>query len=457
MKKFFSVIILAIIVQVTLAQNITVENFRHHKHYIWQIQSLLPLDKKNAVLLFKTELKGFQFKTSKGNPIDFEETDEGVILKLPHKTKYVVISHPETGDYVWRVPEKYLKKHNYYTADLLATDLTKEYKNQKQWLVLNISPENSVVTIDSVMHRVNNGKLELYLPVGVYNYTAESPFYEPMSDSVDLSDKEKIERYIYLEPAYSYLTVKSEDDHSDIYIDEQLVGKGEATIGRMSEGSHRISILKGNKWVKDTVINVAAAEKKIVFMPINEMGYGTNVFNKFEKHPSPTVYRKQTFLEADPRDLIADLKNRKDTLNTALVHLIAEDSLSHIRIDREIVGQGEWSGYLTKGFHLIMTEKDGKESVAQYIDINDSSEREIKLVAPSSSLGMINIHSNISDVNVYLDGKQVGVTPCLIKNVKADEILTLVFKKEGYIEKKIEVRVKNNDIINIEVKLKAKK
>ena len=447
MRKIFIGMIGIIIVQVALAQSVSVENFQHKKHYFWQINNNLPLDKKNAIVLLKTEDKDFNFSTAKGVPLEKEDNDEGILLKVPDKTKYILISNSDMSEYAWRVPVKYLKKNNYYTAELNISDLTKEFKNSKQWVVFNVLPENSILTIDSVMHRINNGKLSLYLPIGIHSLTVESPFYESLNDSISLTDSIKLEKNLFLEPLYSYLTVESEDPSMEIFVDESLQGKGSVTIGRIREGNHRVSLLKNNRWVKDTTINIARSEKKSLKFPeILKSGYGSGSSEKFEQHPALDIYRERTILKKSPEKIISELKTKTDTIITAPVHFIVEDSLSRIFIDREFVGFGEWTGFLPQGFHLITTEKEGVESIAEYIEILDSSPRELGLVVPESSRGVLNIHGDVAGISVFIDERIVGETPIILKDVKAAEPLTLKFEKAGYKPTIQTVTPKRNDI-----------
>ena len=454
-RILFEVILTFIFVQTTFAQNIAVENFNHHKHYFWQINSTLPLDKNSATLLLKTEIKGFEFKTVKGNPIESEEGDEGILLKVPDKSKYIIISHPDFGEYDWRVPVNYLKKHNYYTGDLIALNLTKEYINPNQWVIFNISPENSILTIDSVMHRVSDGKISLYLPVGTHSYLVESPFYEEVEDSILLTDSRQLEKNIFLQPLYSYLNVKIADPDVLIYIDEEFKGKNDITVGRLAEGNHRLSFLKNNQWVKDTVIKISVSEKKTIFIPED---LTTNNFlvesEIFRKNPSPNIYLEITEMKKEPNQLIRELKSQDEENIFAQLHLIAEDSLTVIKVDREIVGKGEWQGLLPSGFHIISTEKNGRESLVQQINIIDDTPLEIILNTHASSIGMVNIHSNVEGATIRIDDVYTGVTPLLVKNLTAGENHTISLTKDGYVSKNVTVRPKGNEIIEVYVELK---
>lgn len=458
MKKILTGILLTLIVQVVLAQNIVVENFQHHKHYFWQINSSLPIDKQSAVLLLKTGVKGLQFKSATGSPVDFEEGEAGIVLKVPDKTKFIIINHPDLGDYHWRVPVKNLKKHNYYTAELSVRNLTKEYKNPNQWVVFNISPETAIITIDSVMYRINKGELSLYLPVGKHSYTVESPFYESQTDSIILTDSAKMEKSIYLQPQYSYLTVKSEDPQTQIYVDGKLQGYEEITIGRIAEGQHRLTILKNNDVSKDTMIHIARAEKKTIILPpeFTEERQSCVLSENFVKNPSPNIYREITVAGQDPVMLVKRINCNTDSDGYAHVHLIAEDSISVIKIDREIVGIGEWTGDLENGFHLVTTEKDGLESISQYLQIDNAAPMEINLAVPQSSVGKINLHGNVVGALVFKENELIGEIPLVIENIKADEDHTFTLRKEGYKDRILTVRPKGNEMLDVYIKLKEK-
>ncbi|MCH5223303.1 MAG: PEGA domain-containing protein [Muribaculaceae bacterium] len=453
--RLFTLILGILIVQVTLAQSISVENFQHHKHYFWQINSQLPLDKNNASVLLKSKIKGLKFSTSKESPIEVEEDEEGFLLKVPDKTKYIIISHPELGVYTWRVPVKFLKKHNYYSVDLYATDLTKEFKNPNQWVVFNISPENAILTIDSVVNRINDGNISLYLPVGKHSFTIESPFYESISDSITLIDSEKIERNIFLQPLYSYLTVAAEDESVEIFVDEERRGTGNITIGRITDGHHRLSLLKNNKWINDTIIYVGRAEKKtITFRDNHTNGNFKMLTEKFEKNPKPNIYRELSIVKNNPEKMLSELRNRGDNTIMALVKLTAEDTLSLILIDREPVGYGEWSGLLSEGFHLITTEKDGKESAVKHLTIVDNQPIELQLNAPTSGEGLVNLQTNVTGAEVLIKDKIIDQTPCVITGLKPGETYTLTIRKDGYQTKKVEVLPKGNQVIQVDVTLK---
>lgn len=441
-------------------QNITVGDFQSINNPLWKkILKISPveIDKSSALLEMSGETKGFTFSTPGGNNIETTEDDGKIILKIPDKTRYILISHPDYGEYTWRVPVKYLKKNHRYSARIVAQDLTKEFKNQNQWAIFNFSPENVIVSLDSTIYKISDGNLALYLPVGQHSLKVESPFYEEFNDSISLSDSIKLQTDIFLQPIYSYLTVRTNDQETEIYIDEKPRGREEVTLGRIGQGSHRISLLRNNDWITDTIVNVDRAEKKTIEFPFlnNKQQFVTN-FETFDRNPTPNIYRELSRIPKDPLILINELKNKNDSLTYSEIHLTTEDSLALILVDREQVGRGEWTGVLEKGLHLITAEKDGYESVSQFIEIIDSSPKEYNIFAPRSGVGMVNIMCNVNGAEIIRENKIIGYTPSLLKDLESDVVLTLKIRKEGFKEKEIEVIPNGNSITEIFVELRKK-
>lgn len=451
MTRFIIALLSSLFVQILFAQNIAIENFRHHKRYFWQINSTLPVDKAKAVLVLKTNERGFEFKTPKNDNIETIESDEGIVLKIPDKTRYLIIRHPDFGSFDWRVPVKYLKKSNYYTADLITSDLTSEYNNPNQWLIFNISPENSILTVDSTMHKITNGTISLYMPLGKHTYKIESPFYKEISDSITLTDSVRVEKHVFLEPIYSYLSVTTDDPGVMIFVDDNYIGNKDITIGKISEGSHRLSILKNNLWLIDTIVNIENAEKKTLTLNTPQSGYNSGITNNDIPNYTNSSLKSE---KKDTQTFLNELRSLRDTLITAAeIRLTTEDSTTNIFVDREYVGTGEWVGQLAQGFHLITTEKDNLESVAQILHITDSTPQNIRLVVPESSVGMFNINGNVTGAEVFINEERVGIIPCVLKGLTAEKETTLLIKKDGFKTATITARPKRNGLTDVYVKL----
>ncbi|MBR7125291.1 MAG: hypothetical protein IKC86_01620 [Prevotella sp.] len=94
-----------------VAQDMSIVGFAKQKHS--PLSSIkIKKDKKQATLLLTTDKKGFKFKADGQTDVVAEEGDGILTLKVPHKTQFLTITHPDYGQYTWRVPGKSLRKRS---------------------------------------------------------------------------------------------------------------------------------------------------------------------------------------------------------------------------------------------------------------------------------------------------------------------------------------------------------
>ena len=222
-------------------------------------------DKHAALLDLITDQTSFTVKAQGKNEAEVEEGDGMITVKLPHKTDFFTIEHPEFGQLNWKVPQgKRLKKKKHYRANLVCID--KDFKLTKQWLLLRIDPHDAVVTMDSTRTMVRDGFTQYFLPLGTHHYTIESPFHESKTDSVVLTDTGRVALDIHLNAIFAYLTVRTPFDKcvAQIYLDSKLMGKDWGTSTRVRAGNHRLTVLCNDICYCDSVIKLAPAEKRVI-------------------------------------------------------------------------------------------------------------------------------------------------------------------------------------------------
>lgn len=248
-----------------VAQDMSIVGFAKQKHS--PLSSIkIKKDKKQATLLLTTDKKGFKFKADGQTDVVAEEGDGILTLKVPHKTQFLTITHPDYGQYTWRVPGKSLRKKKCYHAYLQTYSPNEEYKLQKQWVVFMVSPAKAIVHVDSTLTRIMDGKAQFHLPLGKHPYMVEAPFYQTVKDTLEVTEEQKIILPVYLQPEYSYLAVKTPSTAWRILIDNQQIGNGEAVSSHLSAGIHRLSVFKGNVCYYDAPVEVGEAEKKVVVL-----------------------------------------------------------------------------------------------------------------------------------------------------------------------------------------------
>ena len=446
-RKLLAIILLISTVVPLGAQKISIEQFKRVKKDLLN-QTPLPVDKKQATLDLMTGESGFTFKADGKIDIQATEGDGMVTLLAPHKTKFIVVKHPDYGQLTWKVPGKGLKKKKQYQANLLTDKPGKEYKLSKQWVVFKVMPENAILQVDSTMALLRNGIAQFNLPVGKHPYHVEAPFYEELSDTLELTDSVKLIIPVVLQSFYSYLTVRTSLPDGMIYVDGLPIGKGRATSGHLQAGDHHLLVMREDVCYYDSVFSIRTGEKKVV-----------------ELTPADLWVRRVVAKRAITPGI--DLTTAKDTVkaDTAVAQVLAKaavapvtitapDDTTQILINREPMAFGKWEGQLEQGFYIVNTVKDGLELKPVYLWVDDTLPVILDLSAPMASYGLLNIHSNVVGATVLVNGVEVGITPCVVEKLPASKPCQIRLKSKGYKDAEATVEPIGNDMVDVELNMK---
>jgi len=104
---------------------------------------------------------------------------------------------------------------------------------------------------------------------------------------------------------------------------------------------------------------------------------------------------------------------------------------------------------LLSGTHTVKVAASGHE-VIKTVSLEPG--KDISITADFQTTGSISVISAPSDATVYLDGRAIGATPLLIKDITAGEH-TLSVSKAGYIESTQKVIVRGNETTDANVRL----
>jgi hypothetical protein len=422
------------------AQTMEVKDFTRMKRPLWK-RSKVVVEKQKALLDLTTTEKGFTFKVNGTEEAEVAEDDGIITVKVPHKTRFLTIAHPTFGQLTWRAPVKYLKRKKHYRATLLTSDPTKAYKLSQQWVVMQVQPANAIVHMDSTVHLLRDGNLALQLPFGTHNYQVESPFYEEVTDSFCLSDTAKTVLNITLQPAYSYLKVVTPWTGADIYVDGQLLDPLSSTSSRLMAGTHYLSVRKGGLSYYESSIQIGRAEKRVITLTQSD----------FDPRWMPKVTVVQPQATADT------VQTAQAVIEpVASVTLKAATDDTEILVDRVLVGRGEWSGQLTKGYHQLNTRQDSVESATSDLWIDSELPLEQQLAVPQTSEAFINIHSNVVGAQIFINNRLVGQTPYIVEHLPANKMYEVRLEKKGYKTVCQKVQPKGNELTDMNIKMKKK-
>lgn len=332
-----------LVVPMVMAQRMRVEDLGRYKKPFLR-KAPFTTDKRFALLDLITNEKGFEFSTG-GVAVETTEGEGFVTLALPHKCDFLTIKHPVYGQYTWKAPEV-LKRKKHYHAYLYTESLDKEYRQEKQWALLSVRPERAIVYVDSVMYQIQDGQLSLYLPIGKHACRIESPFYMPLSDTIELTDSARLEKLFVLEAFYAYLTVETDLSDVRILLDGKSIGSVRAETGRLRPGRYRLTIEKGDWIYYDRLVEIANAERKVIDL----RGVALRPSRRGEPLPEQASFLPDSSLVADAVPVegkpSAPVLRGDTTLASAVsdVHITAFDEDTEIWLNRELVGRGEWQG-----------------------------------------------------------------------------------------------------------------
>ena len=443
-KRLLGILLIAILSLPCAAQKISIGQFKRVKFDL-ATQKLLPVDKKMATLDLKTDEKGFTFKADGKTEIAAQEGDGQITLLAPHKTAFILVKHPEYGQLIWKVPGKGLRKKKHYQAIMQTDKPGKEYKLSKQWVVFQVIPENAILQVDSTVALVRDGTAQFELPLGKHGYHAEAPFYEELSDSVEVVDSAKLVVPVVLQSVYSYLTVKLPIAEGLIFIDSEPIGKGEATSGHLQPGDHHLIVMQEETCLADTVINMGVGEKKILALKASDLRARPLMARAINPQPIEEVK------DSTVTDSLAAVP--QDSLK-APVTITAPDAETQIWLNREPLAYGKWEGQLGIGFYSVSTLKEGLESKPIFLWVDDTLPKVVDLSLPKASYGVLNIHSNVVGATILINRVEVGVTPCILENLPATVACKIQLKKKGYRDAAITVMPVPNDMLNVEINMK---
>ena len=443
-KRLLGILLIAILSLPCVAQKISIGQFKRVK-FDFAKKKMYPVDKKMATLDLKTDEKGFTFKADGKTEIAAQEGDGQITLLAPHKTAFILVKHPEYGQLIWKVPGKGLRKKKHYQAIMQTDKPGKEYKLSKQWVVFQVIPENAILQVDSTVALVRDGTAQFELPLGKHGYHAEAPFYEELSDSVEVVDSAKLVVPVVLQSVYSYLTVKLPIAEGLIFIDSEPIGKGEATSGHLQPGDHHLIVMQEETCFADTVINMGVGEKKVLALKTSDLRARPLMARAINPQPIEEVK------DSTVTDSLAAVP--QDSLK-ALVTITAPDEETQIWLNREPLAYGKWEGQLGIGFYSVSTLKEGLESKPIFLWVDDTLPKVVDLSLPKASYGVLNIHSNVVGATILINRMEVGVTPCILENLPATVACKILLKKKGYRDAAITVMPVPNDMLNVEINMK---
>ena len=113
---------------------------------------------------------------------------------------------------------------------------------------------------------------------------------------------------------------------------------------------------------------------------------------------------------------------------------------AQIYINNQLKGTAPWSGTLAAGSYLIEARKEGLRSQKRSEVIAERDNRKIELPALEAPSGSLNVNYKPVQSEVWLDGKRLGTSPSVFRNINPGRH-EVEIRKSGYQTKKETVTV----------------
>ena len=106
----------------------------------------------------------------------------------------------------------------------------------------------------------------------------------------------------------------------------------------------------------------------------------------------------------------------------------------------------QWTGTLDAGSYHVEARKEGYYSVKESVSLAQKESRSVSMPALTARTGVINVNYKPLNCEVWVDGKRLGTSPDLFKDVMMGS-RKVTLKKDGYVTKELTVQVKEGETV----------
>ena len=122
---------------------------------------------------------------------------------------------------------------------------------------------------------------------------------------------------------------------------------------------------------------------------------------------------EQTVTVTDGNTIQAILNMSANFVNVA----VNTDADADIYIDEEFKAKGTWSGRLSEGTHFFEARKDKHRTKSKNVNLVLGKDEIINMGSPEPIYGFLELRSNPTKADIYIDGKHIGQTPRAINDL----------------------------------------
>lgn len=362
-----------------------------------------------ALIKVETTQTGFGFDTGVIQVVKTEQKIGEVWVYVQPRVKKITIMHQDyepVRDYYF--PTGALKEATVYLLKLRTAGAPVQAASTQQhsgFLIINSEPQGAEVWLNNE----STGEVTPFrrkLAIGdEVSYRLSLPLYHDEAGMVTV-DQPRKELQFALRPAFGSVMVTSTPSGALVFLDEKQVGQTPLTLDRIASGSHSLRLQAPQYAVERRNVSVADGQTANVAVTLAA------------RFAEITVQAPQGAV---------------------------------VTVDGDRKGSGTLSWRQGEGLCDIVVSMVGHRDARRQLEVVAGRAQTVQLT-PQPIYGSASVDSDLMDAEIWIDGKQYGVTPNVVERLLVGSH-TLVLKKSGYADLQQQFSVEEGKEASLLVKL----
>lgn len=362
-----------------------------------------------ALIKVETTQTGFGFDTGVIQVVKTEQKIGEVWVYVQPRVKKITIMHQDyepVRDYYF--PTGALKEATVYLLKLRTAGAPVQAASTQQrsgFLIINSEPQGAEVWLNNE----STGEVTPFrrkLAIGdEVPYRLSLPLYHDEAGMV-IVDQPRKELQFALRPAFGSVTVTSTPSGASVFLDEKQVGQTPLTLDRIASGSHSLRLQAPQYAVERRNVSVADGQTANVAVTLAA------------RFAEITVQAPQGAV---------------------------------VTVDGDRKGSGTLSWRQGEGLCDIVVSMAGHRDARRQLEVVAGRAQTVQLT-PQPIYGSASVDSDPMDAEIWIDGKQYGVTPNVVERLLVGSH-TLVLKKSGCADLQQQFSVEEGKEASLSVKL----
>lgn len=362
-----------------------------------------------ALIKVETTQTGFGFDTGVIQVVKTEQKIGEVWVYVQPRVKKITIMHQDyepVRDYYF--PTGALKEATVYLLKLRTAGAPVQAASTQQrsgFLIINSEPQGAEVWLNNE----STGEVTPFrrkLAIGdEVPYRLSLPLYHDEAGMVTV-DQPRKELQFALRPAFGSVTVTSTPSGASVFLDEKQVGQTPLTLDRIASGSHSLRLQAPQYAVERRNVSVADGQTANVAVTL--------------------AARFAEITVQAPQEAV-------------------------VTVDGDRKGSGTLSWRQGEGLCDIVVSMAGHRDARRQLEVVAGRAQTVQLT-PQPIYGSASVDSDLMDAEIWIDGKQYGVTPNVVERLLVGSH-TLVLKKSGYADLQQQFSVEEGKEASLSVKL----